>query len=568
MNQRNLSLLLLFVFSTCLWAQNNPNPAQVRLMAKRAAQLDAYRQLAEQVKGLRLSSSTTVRDFVTESDQINTAVDTFLKGANVVAVRYIGDGVCEVDMEIDFNQLVGELTNISQSYPSRNQYNFNQMGNYHKAPVVRATGTGAMNGPITAPTNNYELEQLKNQYYQLLADYDQLSNQIAQLQATNEQLQANSTQLASLQSERQSLLNQINQMRQQLEASRLEQQRSASELAQMRNAHNKLGQDFQNLQARLGDLNRLQNENAQMRQQLNALNQERQANASAFAQMQNENAQMRQQLNALSQERQANASMLAQLKNENARLQQENNKLANYSNQMKGELDAARFQANQAAGEVNQLRSQMAQLQNELKGVGPLRQENNTLRQQLFSVQKDLENSNARFSQFQQQTTMLQQENEALKAENMALQQELEDLRSRMTVPTPDADIWNQYPPQYKLMAKRAAQLDAYRQIAENIKGLKIDSNTTVNDFVTESDVINAALNTFINGLRTVSVRYLPDLTCEVTVEVTLQQVIEELKTIKKRYYQGGRYHDQTFNQIQTFTRSKVISATGTGTVK
>ncbi|MEK7484415.1 MAG: LPP20 family lipoprotein, partial [Planctomycetota bacterium] len=176
---KNPLTFILFLLSTFFYAQNNPNPAQLKLMAKRAAQLDGYRQLAEQVKGLRISSTSTVRDFVTESDQINTALEAVLKGAHVVGSRYLNDGVCEVDVELDMNQLVAELTSMSNNYPmsSGRRYDFNQMQSYYNGPTIRATGSGTANGPIVSNNNNAELESLRNQYYQLLADNEQLTNQ-------------------------------------------------------------------------------------------------------------------------------------------------------------------------------------------------------------------------------------------------------------------------------------------------------------------------------------------------------------------------------------------------------
>jgi len=55
--------------------------AQGKLRAARAAELDAMRRLAEQVYGLTISSDSTVREFVTEYDEIVTQVEAVLAGA-------------------------------------------------------------------------------------------------------------------------------------------------------------------------------------------------------------------------------------------------------------------------------------------------------------------------------------------------------------------------------------------------------------------------------------------------------------------------------------------------------
>lgn len=76
--------------------------AQKRLMTRRAAVADGYRQLAEIVAGVQVSSETTVKNFVTESDVIRTKVSAVIKGAKPVAERFLSDGAMEVDMEMPF----------------------------------------------------------------------------------------------------------------------------------------------------------------------------------------------------------------------------------------------------------------------------------------------------------------------------------------------------------------------------------------------------------------------------------------------------------------------------------
>lgn len=75
--------------------------AQKRLMARRAAIADGYRQLAELINGVRVDSETVVKDFVTESDTIRTQVSALIKGAKIGDTRYLSDGSVEVDMMLD-----------------------------------------------------------------------------------------------------------------------------------------------------------------------------------------------------------------------------------------------------------------------------------------------------------------------------------------------------------------------------------------------------------------------------------------------------------------------------------
>ncbi|MEW6417300.1 MAG: LPP20 family lipoprotein [Nitrospirota bacterium] len=76
------------------------NPAQARLMTERAAKLDAYRNLLEQAYGVNITSNSTVRDFVLQSDTIKARVEAFIKGAKILDTRHLSDGSVEVDMEM------------------------------------------------------------------------------------------------------------------------------------------------------------------------------------------------------------------------------------------------------------------------------------------------------------------------------------------------------------------------------------------------------------------------------------------------------------------------------------
>jgi hypothetical protein len=80
-------------------------PAEKALMAKRAAKLDALRNLAEQVRGVRITSDTYVRDFITQSDEMKARVNTFIQGARVVSERQMPDGSYEVEVEADMEPL-------------------------------------------------------------------------------------------------------------------------------------------------------------------------------------------------------------------------------------------------------------------------------------------------------------------------------------------------------------------------------------------------------------------------------------------------------------------------------
>lgn len=127
------------------------------------------------------------------------------------------------------------------------------------------------------------------------------------------------------------------------------------------------------------------------------------------------------------------------------------------------------------------------------------------------------------------------------------------------------ATAWGQADEQNKLLAKRAAEVDAYRKLAETIKGIRITSETFVRDFVTESDVIESELDDFIKGIRLGKPTYYEDGTCEIEAEVTVANVVERLKQIHTRHYEGGRVVGTDFDSIERTIEKKVLKVTGMG---
>ncbi len=85
------------------------NPAQARAMAERAAQVVAYRNLLEAVKGVRVDSTTTVENFIITSDVIKTQVNGIIQGATVMDKKYMSDGSVEVTVGM---KLTGALADV------------------------------------------------------------------------------------------------------------------------------------------------------------------------------------------------------------------------------------------------------------------------------------------------------------------------------------------------------------------------------------------------------------------------------------------------------------------------
>lgn len=69
-----------------------------RLMAIRAARIEALRDLTEQIHGIQLSSTTTLRDQVLMHDQTNALVAGEIRGATTLRITPKGDDGYEVAM--------------------------------------------------------------------------------------------------------------------------------------------------------------------------------------------------------------------------------------------------------------------------------------------------------------------------------------------------------------------------------------------------------------------------------------------------------------------------------------
>ncbi len=75
------------------------SPAQSYVLAKRAAMGDAYRIIAERIKGVKVEGKDTIKNMALKSSVVNMRVSAMIKNATVVETTF-KDGLCEVEMEI------------------------------------------------------------------------------------------------------------------------------------------------------------------------------------------------------------------------------------------------------------------------------------------------------------------------------------------------------------------------------------------------------------------------------------------------------------------------------------
>jgi hypothetical protein len=72
-------------------------------------------------------------------------------------------------------------------------------------------------------------------------------------------------------------------------------------------------------------------------------------------------------------------------------------------------------------------------------------------------------------------------------------------------------------------MTERAAFVVALRNLLETVKGVRVDSESTVENFMIKNDVIRAKVDGIVKGARTVKTQYLSDGSVEVLVALSMK---------------------------------------------
>ena len=71
-------------------------------------------------------------------------------------------------------------------------------------------------------------------------------------------------------------------------------------------------------------------------------------------------------------------------------------------------------------------------------------------------------------------------------------------------------------------MSKRAARVVAYRNLLEIVQGIRIDSQTSVRNYMVKEDAIDTKVRGIIKGAQVIKEQEFPDTSVEVTVEMRL----------------------------------------------
>ncbi|MDP6205683.1 MAG: hypothetical protein QF457_07735, partial [SAR324 cluster bacterium] len=141
-------------------ASSAKNIAQKNATALRAAKLDAARNMLEMIKGINLSSSTTLRDAMVQNDTIRTQVQGRLFGLRPSGKpRYFSDGSVSILMEASLRQTIPDEALTSStgeapreiSGPSSGSSGSARLepGRVYTGLVIDARGSGAQ--PAMSP---------------------------------------------------------------------------------------------------------------------------------------------------------------------------------------------------------------------------------------------------------------------------------------------------------------------------------------------------------------------------------------------------------------------------------
>ena len=87
---------------------------------------------------------------------------------------------------------------------------------------------------------------------------------------------------------------------------------------------------------------------------------------------------------------------------------------------------------------------------------------------------------------------------------------------------------------QKRLMAIRSARMAAMRDLAEQIHGLEVDSNTTVVDLMVQNDTFRGVVSGTIRGARTVRINPTGSDTYEVVLEIDREMIGYLLSTARQ----------------------------------
>jgi hypothetical protein len=409
-------------------ADDAQRQAQNKLLAKRAAEADAYRKLGETIQGLQITSETYVRDFIAESDVIRSEFDGFVRGVRFGTPKWDSEGICTIEAEVTVAKVIEELNAIHKRHYKGNilkAEDFSSIKRYFTKEIIQAVGMGAPRPELPPDVPGGALAMPPG-----VTAPDPVVPAIWKAIPAQERLMA----------------------------------RRAAEI----DAKRKLLERIKGLRITSDTLVR-----------------------DFVAESDRIDAEAR--------------GMIVGARETGSPYYHDNELIVEVTVEVPVEsvittiksLHKRYYKGNSVRGmDIDEVTRHINSKTFEAVGMG-------VPRPQAIAIVTQT-------TQFSMPDWVTQ----TIRAEGNGV---------------PRGDIAGT--PQGKLMAARAAELDAKRRLAEQIMGFQIDSDTTVRDFVTEQDEINTRLNTYIQGAYVKSTRYDSDGTATVVVEMPAMQVWEVVHT-------------------------------------
>lgn len=113
---------------------------------------------------------------------------------------------------------------------------------------------------------------------------------------------------------------------------------------------------------------------------------------------------------------------------------------------------------------------------------------------------------------------------------------------------------------QKKLLAKRSAEIAAYRALAERVLGVEVESGTRISDLVVHSDQIRSSMARVLRGAEYVSIGFFPDHSAEVTLKLACADVD---RLLRNESLFGARVRPLTPEQARSYFEETGLGAPG-----
>lgn len=526
-----------FLFGICsaiLFSQDNDIQSHKKMMVRRSAILDAYRELVESVKKVKISSESFVKDFILQHDSLEAKLgECTLRSAQVVATRYMPDGSCEVDMVLNVNDLVVFLKTIQAEYKfvSFKSIVFDDLMQQSTVKYIRATGKSTLLESI----GTVQIQNLQNESSILKEEILRLKQQLSDFQTFQQNF------LAFLEENR--------ELKQQIQSLKV----GDNELKDLKKNQEELDSYKKKNQENLKEIDSLKKDIHRYQNMLIIYQGYQEQSQKTLA----ENRELKEQIVQIKQ-----------------KLDESQSQLESYSEyKLKHEEILKKYQ--KTLEEMESLQKQVAEI-NDLKSrINALTQENNKIKRE----QKDLKNKLSSQEQSLRELENLKKQKDHFIKEKAKLVSQIEQDQNSMTqlqiqnaqlqaeierLKRVPVGVWIDANPEQKIMARRAATNDAYKQLIENFKKIRIDSKSILKDLILENQPAHIAIDGFAQEAKILDIRYMADGTCEVDMAIAFHDFVKFIKEIAK----NCDIKNQNFDQIHIYNSLSYFKVTGCGTFK